>query len=275
MMTDRKPIVVITGASSGFGKLTALKLLEEGCTVYGGAPDTEPMAEIEAAGGTAIALDVRDDASARSLVDTVIAREGRIDVLFNNAGYGQYGFVECVAMDDIQRQFDVNVFGYARMLQAVLPHMRSQRSGRIINTASVVSHVSVLGFGWYAATKHAILAMTEALRMEVEGFGIHVVEIEPGSIATGFQKTSEEAMQQTDYPPDYAELHEKMLSFVKNSEKHLFAPESTVEAMVHAATADNPKDVYRTTLDAKLMPVARGLLSTHLWSALNRKMVGA
>ncbi|MBS0250884.1 MAG: SDR family NAD(P)-dependent oxidoreductase [Proteobacteria bacterium] len=272
-MEPKNTVVLVTGGSSGFGHLTSMKLLAKGYTVYAGARRVDRMQDIVQAGGTAVRLDVQDDASVRAMVDRVVADQGHIDVLFNNAGYGNYGFIEAVSLDDIKRQFDVNVFGYARMIKAILPHMRKQRSGRIINTASLISHVSGLGMGWYAASKHAVLAMTEALRMEVEDFGIDVVEIEPGAVLTGFQGVAESNLEAAAGIEDYAELQAQLLAMVKSTEKSAFTPDSTVDAVIHAIETDHPNAVYQTTIDAKIIPKVRGLLGTRLWGEVNRAMV--
>jgi NADP-dependent 3-hydroxy acid dehydrogenase YdfG len=259
-MSSKSPVVLITGGSSGFGHLVAQKLLAQSYVVYPAARRLANMEDLRALGARPIKLDVQDDRSVQEAVDRVIAEQGRIDVLFNNAGYGNYGLIECVAMEDIQRQFDVNVFGYVRMVKAVLPHMRAQRAGRIINTSSVVAHISIAGIGWYAASKHAVKAMSEALRAEVRRFGIDVIEIEPGMVATGFQAVAHDMADAVRCPADYAEFNRQVVAFQLKSHESAVSPESTANAVVEAIKAAKPKAVYRTTTDAKLAPLVRNAL---------------
>jgi NAD(P)-dependent dehydrogenase (short-subunit alcohol dehydrogenase family) len=259
-MRVSSPVVLITGASSGLGHAVARQLLTGTATVYVVAPAHESMPDLVTAGAHAISLDVRDDAAVPAAVARVIAERGRIDILFNNAGYGQYGLVECVSIDDIRRQFDVNVLGYARFIQAVLPHMRRQRAGRIINTSSVCAHITMPGMGWYAASKHAVRAMTESLRLEVEGLGIDVVAIEPGSVATGFQGVSQSALASSPCPDDYAAIKQRAVGLHAGTGRRAASPASTVAAVLHAMTADAPRAVYRTTLDARVAPRLHAIL---------------
>jgi NAD(P)-dependent dehydrogenase (short-subunit alcohol dehydrogenase family) len=212
----------------------------------------------------------------QAAVDRVIAEQGRIDVLFNNAGYGQFGFIECVTMDAIQRQFDVNVLGYARFIQAVLPHMRRQRSGRIINTSSVCSHITMPGMGWYAASKHAVRAMTESLRHEVEPFGIQVVAIEPGAVATSFQGVALDALTATACHDDYADLKQRAVALHDRIGRGAASSESTVAAVLDAISSPTPNTVYRTTRDARLAPRLHALLGARRFgNLLWRRFSGA
>ncbi len=184
-MRDKK-VILITGASSGMGREAALKLLREGHTVYGAARRIEKMQNLVQAGGSAIELDVTDEAEVVACVKQLIAEQGKIDVLVNNAGYAVYGAVEDVTLADAKRQFDVNLFGLARLTQVVLPHMRQQKSGRIINISSVGGKVYTPLGAWYHATKHALEGWSDCLRLELKPFHIDVVIVEPGAIATEF-----------------------------------------------------------------------------------------
>lgn len=148
------------------------------------------MRDLQDKGAHVLHLEVTDTKEVNKVVEQLITEQGRIDVLVNNAGFGQYGVVEAVSEEQVKYQFDVNVFGMHRLQQAVLPHMRKARAGKIINLASIVSHVSAPILGWYASTKHAIKGMTEALRMEVRDLGIQVVEIEPGAVRTSFEEVA-------------------------------------------------------------------------------------
>ena len=177
-------VALVTGASSGIGEAVALKLRSHGYTVYGSARRVERMAGLTDRGVRTLAMDVTDEASMQAGVEQIVAAEGRIDVLVNNAGYGSYGAIEDVPLDEARAQFEVNLFGAARLIQLVLPRMRAQRSGTIVNITSMGGKIhSPLG-GWYHATKFALEALSDCLRIEVKPFGIDVVVIEPGGIAT-------------------------------------------------------------------------------------------
>ena len=177
-------VILITGASSGMGYQTARILAEQGHRVYGAARRVEKIEELAPYGVQALRLDITNEQSVTQVVQELIEREGRIDVLINNAGYGYFGAIEDVPISDAKHQFEVNIFGLARITQEVLPYMRAQKSGRIVNLASVAGHVTLAFGAWYNATKYALEAFSDALRMEVKPFGIDVVIIEPGAIRT-------------------------------------------------------------------------------------------
>lgn len=179
-------IVLITGASSGIGRAAALELLRAGHTVYGGARRVESLDAVSDAGGHPLAMDVTDDAGLQRAVGTVLDQQGRIDVLVNNAGFGLYGAAEDVPMEQARYQLEVNLFGPARLVQLVLPHMRRQRSGRIVNVSSMGGEIAFPLGAWYHASKHALEAYSDALRQEVKRFGVDVVLVQPGLIRTGF-----------------------------------------------------------------------------------------
>lgn len=180
-------VVLITGTASGIGEATAKHLVEQGHVVYGGDIQFEKNRWLDEAGGHALDMDVTDVEMVKAGVAKVIEEQGRIDVLFNNAGYGLYGPIEEVTMEDVQAQFDVNVFGYANLVKEVLPHMREQGDGLIINNTSMGGKIYLGGLGgWYHASKHALEGWSDVLRFEVDHFGIDVVIIEPGAINTNF-----------------------------------------------------------------------------------------
>ena len=257
--------VLITGASAGFGKRTAERLLDEAYTVYAAARRVERMSDIEAKGAHVLRMDVTDNASVEAGVAQVIEEQGRIDVLFNNAGYGSYGTIECVPIEEIQRQYDVNVFGMARLIKAVLPHMRKEGSGLVINTASIVGHVSIPVLGWYASTKHAVEAMSDALRMEVKRLGIDVVMIEPGAVKTEFDEVAFAALDKVEHPEDYQALVTAFRERSENAYAKCPGPESTADAVLKAIKARRPKFRYATTTDAKILPKVRRWLGDRLF----------
>src|ERR1700749_460585 len=184
MNVSTKPVALVTGASSGMGKDFALRLIKEGYVVYGSARRADRMVDIEAAGGKVIALDVTDDASIVICVNRIIEEQGRIVVLINNAGYGQFGALEDVPMAEGRRQMETNLIGPARLIQLSLPHMRAQRYGRIFNISSIGGKLATPLGGWYHASKYALEGYSDSLRNEVARFGIDVVVIEPGEIET-------------------------------------------------------------------------------------------
>jgi NADP-dependent 3-hydroxy acid dehydrogenase YdfG len=187
MSADRRSeAVLITGCSTGIGRATAERLAKSGHTVYATARKLDSIRDLESAGCRTLALDVTDEDSMTAAVETVEREEGAVGVLVNNAGYSQSGAVESVPMDAVRRQFETNVFGLVRMCQLVLPGMRAQRWGRIINLSSMGGRLVFPGGGYYHGTKYAVEALSDALRFEVAGFGVAVVVIEPGLIKTEF-----------------------------------------------------------------------------------------
>lgn len=251
-MTEEK-VVFITGASAGFGHDTAKELLKKGYTVYASARRLEPMADLREMGATLIKVDVTKDDEVKKAVDQIMKDKGQIDIVYGNAGYGTYGNIENISIDEIKYQYDVNLFGQARVIQAVLPHMRSRRSGRIILTASLLSHFSTAGLGWYASTKHALLGMGNALRQEVKGLGIDVVMIHPGAVKTDFDNVAIKTMDKVNYPEDYNRLMKGFRNYIVHSYKTCPGPAGTVKAMVAAGTVKRPKAFYNTTGQAKVM----------------------
>lgn len=251
-----KRVVLITGASSGFGFDVARGLLGMGdkYMVYVAARRVELMAPLVELGAVALEMDVTSDESVSGAVAQILQQHGRIDVAFCNAGFGSYGAVEDVPMERARYQFEVNVFGVARTFRAVLPTMRAQRSGLIINTSSVVGEMSSAGCGWYAATKHAVEALSVALRQEVRGLGVKVVMIKPGPVKTGFEGVMLQNIDSVDTSPDYRELMKGFRQF--NLEMYAHAPsvEGTVRAVIKAIESHRPRLKYRTTFMAKAMP---------------------
>lgn len=185
-----KQNVLVTGASAGIGYAAAELLLKSGYRVFAGARRVEKMRGLEALGATIFALDVTDEASLKSAVDLALREGGSLDVLVNNAGYGAHGAVEDVPIAEARRQFEVNLFGLARLTQLALPHMRARGAGSIINISSIAGKISMPTGGWYHASKHALEAYSDALRLETAQFGIKVVLIEPGPIRTEWDDTA-------------------------------------------------------------------------------------
>ncbi len=248
-----KKVVLITGTASGFGKATAEKLVEKGYIVYGGDIQVEANQYLDKIGGHALVMDVTKEDQIKAGVQKVLEEQGRIDILINNAGYGSYATIENIDLDELKHQFDVNVFGYARLQQAVLPHMRKQQSGRIINVSSVVGEVPSVMLGWYAATKHSVEAMSDALRQEVKQFNIDVVKIQPGAVNTGFDEVAFAKMDASNIPDDYKKLADDFKTYMVDLYAKVEGPEGTANYIVKAVEAKRPKTQYRTTSDARML----------------------
>ena len=272
MPASAQPVALVTGASSGIGLATAQALLAAGWRVVGGARRVERMAPIEAAGGTALALDVTDDASMRAFVQAALDGEGRIDALVNNAGYGEYGAVEDVPLDAVRRQFEVNVFGLGRMTQLVLPTMRAQRSGTIVNVSSIGGKIySPLG-AWYHATKHAVEGLSDALRLELREFGIDVVVVEPGAIKTEWDGVAVDRMMETSGEGPYADFAARTKRFMEAAYEggNGSLPSVIADVIVKAVTADTPKTRYAAGDRATLAIASRWLLPDRAFDAFLR-----
>ena len=177
-------VALVTGGSSGIGEATAVKLQQLGYTTYAAARRLDRMEHLTKLGIRPLAMDVSNEESMRSGVEHILAATGRIDVLVNAAGYGSYGAVEDVPLTEARNQFEVNLFGATRLIQLVLPQMREQRSGTIVNITSMGGKIYTPLGGWYHATNSALEALSDCLRLEVKPFGINVVVIEPGGIQT-------------------------------------------------------------------------------------------
>jgi NAD(P)-dependent dehydrogenase (short-subunit alcohol dehydrogenase family) len=268
--------VLITGCSSGIGWATAERLVDVGWRVYATARSVEKMAPLEQRGCELLPLDVTDEDSMRSAVDEVERRDGPVGVLVNNAGYSQSGAVESVPMEKVRRQFETNFFGLARMCQLVLPGMRRQGYGRIVNVSSMGGKLTFPGAGYYHATKHAVEALSDALRFEVQGFGVKVSVIEPGLIRTDFAETAVGSMYGSDGENPYAGFDESVAkATAENYERGPFArlgggPEAVAEAIDHAVSVRSPRSRYAVTPSVRLFLRLRRLLPDRAWDAALR-----
>jgi NAD(P)-dependent dehydrogenase (short-subunit alcohol dehydrogenase family) len=275
--------VLITGCSSGIGRATAEHLAEKGWTVYATARRPESISDLEEKGCKLLALDVNDEESMRSAVAAVEEAEGAVGVLVNNAGYSQSGAVEEVPMDQVRRQFDTNVFGLVRLTQLVLPGMRKQRWGKIVNVSSMGGKLTFPGGGFYHGTKHAVEAISDALRFEVRGFGIDVMIIEPGLIKTAFGEVASGSVHDattTDGGP-YGDFNTEVAKATKEIYESgplakLGGPPKTVaRAIEKAITRRRPKTRYVVTPSARLALMQRRLLSDRTWDAVLRSQFPA
>ena len=254
-------VVLITGASAGIGKTTAKLLLANGYKVYAGARRLENLRELETLGAGIMRLDVTDEASLKSAVDTVIKAEGRLDVLINNAGYGAHGAIEDVPMSEARRQFEVNVFGLARLTQLVLPIMRKQGSGKIVNISSIAGKITLPLGGWYHATKYAVEAYSDALRAEVCRFGIKVILIEPGAIKTEWDTVAMANLAKYSGTGTYAALTDKLVNkFRAGYKAGAPGPEVVAKAILKALRSSRPAARYAVPFQARLILLMKWLL---------------
>ena len=271
---DVSKAVLITGCSSGIGRATAEHLVARGWTVYATARRLESIDDLRERGFGTLPLDVRDEDSMRATVDAVERAEGAVGVLVNNAGYSQSGAVESVPLEDVRRQFETNVFGLLRMCQLVLPGMRGQRFGRIVNVSSMGGRLVFPGGGVYHASKYAVEAVSDAMRFEVRDFGVDVVVVEPGLIRTGFAEAAVHKI--ADGASDdgvYASFNSAVAASTVGAYGGFLArlgggPETVARTIERAITRRRPRTRYPVTPSARLFMAQRRLLPDRAWDAL-------
>ena len=259
-------IALVTGASSGIGEATVRQLLGDGYIVYAAARRTERMMSLAEVGARIVTLDVTDDVTINATIRRIESEAGRLDVLVNNAGYGSYGALEDVPLDEARRQFEVNVFGAARLIQLALPMMRAQRSGRIVNVSSIGGKGWEPFGSWYHATKFALEGLSDCLRMELKPFGIDVIVVEPGAIRTEWGGIAHESLLRrsgdTAYG-SYARRHAGMFEWVERSS--LPSPPDVVAATIaQAVAARRPRTRYATGGGARRFMLLNRLLSDRM-----------
>jgi NAD(P)-dependent dehydrogenase (short-subunit alcohol dehydrogenase family) len=272
-MTSR--VALVTGATSGIGEAAARALRDEGFTVYAAGRRIDRLAALAGERMIPLALDVTDDESRIAAIERIVGEHGRIDLLVNNAGYGSLGAIEDTGLDEGRRQFEVNVFGPFRLIQLVLPHMRAQRGGRIINVSSIGGKVySPLG-GWYHGTKFALEGMSDSLRLEVAPFGIDVSVIEPGAIATEWGPIAADNVERTSGDGAYAAVARAVGLNLRSTSRKSSAPAKVVaDAIVAAATARRPKTRYAVGTNAKPALIARRILTDRAFDVLALRTMG-
>ena len=275
-MSSPSKAVLITGCSTGIGAETARHLAAKGWTVYATARKPETLSELAEAGCKTLELDVTDEASMKAATNQVIAAEGAVGVLVNNAGYSQSGAVESIELDSIRRQFETNVFGLIRMSQLCLPGMRSQGWGKIVNIGSMGGKLTFPGGGIYHATKYAVEAISDAMRFEVSGFGVDVVLIEPGLITTEFGSAAVASIGDAaaeDGP--YARFNQHVGKMTAGAYEGPLArlgggPDAVAKVIAKAISSKRPKPRYTVTPSAKLSIGQRRLLTDRAWDRLMR-----
>ena len=268
--------VLITGCSTGIGRATAERLADRGWTVYATARRVESIQDLEARGCRLLALDVNDEESMSSAVRAVEEAEGAVGVLVNNAGYSQGGPIEEVPLDEVRRQFETNVFGLVRMCQLVLPRMREQGWGKIVNVGSMGGRLTFPGGGFYHATKHAVEAISDALRFEVRGFGIDVVLLEPGLIKTNFDETAVESLSEAT-PDDgpYAHFNARVGKTTAEAysgpmSKLGGGPDAVAKAIERAISRRRPPTRKLVTPSARVTLGLRKVMPDRGWDAFLR-----
>jgi len=285
MNTERgSQTVLITGATDGLGKAAALLLAECGYRVFAAGRSAEKRAQLDALAKQknlpleTLALDVCDDIAVKNAVASIYQKAGAIDVLINNAGLVYVGAVEDLRLEDWRRQFETNFFGVIRVTQAVLPHMRERRKGRILMMSSVSGFVTPPTQGAYSASKHAIEALSNALRYELYPFGIHTILIQPGYIVTNIQPTAMElaqSYQEKFKSGPYARIYASYLgSATSTRAKSRTTPEDCARIMLRAIEAPSPKARYGVTSLAILAKVAKWLLTDRAADRIFRRRYG-
>jgi len=275
-----KSVVMITGASSGIGKVAAELFASKGFTVYATARKPEMLSELAKLGCRTLQLDVTNEESMLAAVQKIETEAGGVDILVNNAGYGQNGVIEELSLEAIRKQFETNVFGLVRMCQLVLPLMRQKGSGRIINIGSVGGDFTAPGASAYHASKYALEAFSDGLRMEVKPFGVTVSLIKPGGVRTNFIGETNR-----NFPPEmpnspYRKFRENFARvsnkiFESDSSYGILTPEQVAQAILRAATDRRPKTRYRVGILAKMMPLFRKITPDKIFDALMAKQFSA
>jgi NAD(P)-dependent dehydrogenase (short-subunit alcohol dehydrogenase family) len=262
--------VLITGCSTGIGRATAERLIDGGWTVYATARRPESIAELGERGAKTLSLDVNDEGSMKSAVEKIETEQGAVGVLVNNAGYSQSGALETVPLDDVRRQFETNVFGLLRMCQLVLPGMRRQRWGRIVNVSSMGGKLTFPGGGAYHATKYAVEAISDVLRFEVQNFGVDVSIIEPGLIKTEFGSAAVGSMDSVSDDEPYGRFNRAVATLTGGAYEGAMArfasgPDTVAKQIERAISARRPRTRYRVAPTAKMILGTRRMLTDRMW----------
>lgn len=266
--------VLITGASSGIGLATAHHLLDRGWRVFAAARRQKAMDSLRSRGANVLPLDLADATSQRQLAATIGREVGALDALVNNAGYGDVGPVETMDLARARALFEVNLFGLIGLTQLLLPAMRERRRGRIVNLSSIAGRFTTPGAGWYGASKHALEGISDALRLELQPFGVQVVLVEPGLIRTGFEGVTAEAMQQESQDPVWGPMMQRVATSWAAGFRNGSEPAVVARTISTALDAADPRPRYRCGRESEAV-LAHRLMPTRLWDALVRqRMLG-
>lgn len=270
VMADSRRTVLITGASSGIGYVTAQLLLDQGWNVFAAARRQGAMDELQRRGAVVLPLDVADAQSREHLAAEIHDRTGgRLDALVNNAGYGEVGPMETMGLDRARSMFEVNVFGLMGLTQLLLPAMRDRGRGRIVNVSSIAGRFATPGAGWYCASKHAVEAISDAMRLELNQFGIQVVLVEPGLIRTGFEQASAESMDQGGKDPVWGEMMRRVAAGWAESFRKGSDPKLVARTIATALEANQPKSRYLCGSQSEAV-LLQPFVPAGLWDVLLR-----
>ena len=255
-------VALVTGASSGIGEEAACRLRRAGLEVYAVARRVDRMVALEKDGVRVFRMDLTDEESMTSGIERIVGDVGRIDVLVNNAGYGSYGAVEDVPIDEARRQFEVNLFGLARLTQLVTPVMRHNGGGRIINVSSIGAVIYEPFGAWYHATKFAVEGFSDSLRVELRPFGIDVVIVRPAGIVTEWNTIARDGLRETSRGGAYEQLADSAVRRLASVDNKLMSsgPRTVARTIVRAATASHPRSRYASGKGARVIPAVRRLL---------------
>ncbi len=270
--------VLITGCSTGIGRATAEWLARRGLPVYATARQPTAIEDLAESGCRTLRLDVTDEASMREVVDAIEREHGAVGTLVNNAGYGLEGAVEELPLGELRRQFETNLFGPTRLVQLVAPGMRRQRWGRIVNVSSVGGRITTPGNGAYHASKHALEALSDVLRFELRGFGIDVVLLEPGAIATRWVQTAVQSLRERlDEEGPYAEFSLGVAARMHSAHEGLLGllarpPEVVARVVEHIVRCERPRTRYAVPAPTRLFIALHAWLPDRAWDALMRRM---
>lgn len=270
MFTQDKKTALVTGASSGMGKVIARRLIQDGYQVYAAARSVEKMNDLAQLGVRPLRMDISRDEDILAAVDTIVSQTDGVDVLVNNAGFGLYGPVEEIDIDEARYQFEVNVFGAARLTQLLLPTMRARRSGYIINITSIGGKIYTPLGAWYHATKHALEGWSDCLRLEVAEFGIKVVIVEPGLIETGFGDVVSGNIVKRSANGPYVRLVEKVAKSVKNAYGNGKGsdPKVIADVVARAVKSPHPRTRYAAGKYARMLIGMRVWLGDRLFDRI-------
>ena len=263
---DEQKVVLITGTAYGIGKSTAELLIDKGHIVYGGDILVEENLYLNDIGGTALEMDVTNQEHIDKAINQIISEQGRVDVLVNNAGLGVYGAIEDVSMEDIYYQYDVNLFGLARVTKAVLPYMREKKSGLIINISSVLGETYGPLAGWYLSTKHALEGWSDALRVELKEFDIDVVVVQPGAINTNFSNVTKTYIDKYRENSAYQHLYGEPITDTGNEVLSNQSDPIVIAKVINKAmNARNPKTRYAAGAYSKIGIFLRKIMTDKMF----------
>ncbi|MGE0232260.1 MAG: oxidoreductase [Flavobacteriaceae bacterium] len=270
-MTAESRVALVTGASSGIGKEIARALLADGLTVWVAARGVDKMADLAEAGAHVIGMDIASNDEIEAAVHRIEAAHGAVDILVNNAGFAVYGAVEDIPIEDARYQFEVNLFGLARLTQLLLPGMRAKGSGRIVNISSMGGRIYTPLGAWYHATKHALEGWSDCLRLEVKPFGIDVVIVEPGIMRTGFADVMTGPLMRVSGSGAYAELASAVATATAGTYSRRGGdsdPRIVGRAVSKAIAARKPKTRYVVGALARPMMMLRSLVSDRMFDRI-------